>query len=127
MDIRSLLNSPRGGNRQCDGTTLPPSSLTQHTTPRHTVSKKQKLAKDAPIFADGTKPVGNVNYRPYEAGDDEYVQGQHRKFCIFPLGQIYHSGVRHIPYVSDKKHFKEKTGREAFEGRYSQYCMSTPC
>jgi hypothetical protein len=42
---------------------------------------------------------------------------QHRRFKIFPLGQIHSKGIRHIPYNSDKKDFLEKTGREAFEGK----------
>lgn len=44
---------------------------------------------------------------------------QHQKFQIYPLGEIYKKGVRHIPYNSDKKDFLDKTGREAFESKFS--------
>lgn len=77
--------------------------------------KRQKIPKDAPVFAEGTKIVGHLNYPPYEAGDDARLAEQHRRFQIFPMGEIRRKGARHIPYNSDKKDFLEKTGREAFE------------
>ena len=75
--------------------------------------KKQKMSKDAAIFLKG-KVQGEVRYPPCEI-QDEKAAAEHRKFCIFPMGQIsqYH---RHIPYNSEKKSFLEKTGRGAFEG-----------
>ena len=84
--------------------------------------KRQKIAKDAPIFSEGVKINGFVNYPPHEAdteGEDkkeaENLAKMHRFFRIFPMGEIQKKGVRHIPYNSDKKDFMEKTGREAFE------------
>jgi len=80
--------------------------------------------------------IGTVNFPPYEAGDDGELAAQHRKFQIFPAGEIYSKGARHIPYNSEKKDFMVKTGREAFEGTYvfseesdvltESQCSSTP-
>jgi hypothetical protein len=78
-------------------------------------SRRQKIPKDAPIFSEGNRPVGNVNFLPHEAREDQELLAQHRRFQIYPLGEIYKKGVRHIPYNSDKKDFLEKTGRDAFE------------
>lgn len=77
--------------------------------------RRQKLPKDAAIFAD-VKVSGPVNFPPHESRDDEHLLRQHRKFQIYPLGRIMKQGARHIPYNSDKKDFFEKTGRTAFEG-----------
>ncbi|KAF1834379.1 hypothetical protein BDW02DRAFT_341721 [Decorospora gaudefroyi] len=86
--------------------------------------RRQKVPKDAPIFSEGNRPVGNVNFVPHEAGNDEELLAQHRKFQIYPLGEIYKKGVRHIPYNSDKKDFLDKTGRDAFE--MFQYTYKRP-
>lgn len=93
------------------------------------------MPKDAPVFSESNKTVGHINYPPYEAGNNLDLEARHHEFRIFPLGQIYKKGVRHIPYNSDKKDFLDKTGRDAFEGRYSlciqsaeltkQKCFST--
>lgn len=76
--------------------------------------KTQRLAKDAPIFRKGY-PKGEVQFPPHEAEDGDDLAAQHRKFQIFPMGEIA-SYVHRIPYSSDKKPFLEKTGRDAFEG-----------
>lgn len=118
MDIKSLLNSPVNGSRQRrNEPSSSPRPFAQHYLADNIAPKRQKLAKDAPVFAEGTKVVGHVNYPPHEAGRDRDLELRHRDFGVFPLGQIYRKGVRHIPYASDKKDFLEKTGREAFEGR----------
>lgn len=90
----------------------------QHYTTHATGARRQKLAKDAPVFSEGTKIVGHVNYPPHEAGNDRDLHARHREFRVFPLGEIVKKGVRHIPYASDKKDFLNKTGRDAFEGRW---------
>ncbi|KAF1977574.1 DNA-binding domain of Mlu1-box binding protein MBP1, partial [Bimuria novae-zelandiae CBS 107.79] len=77
--------------------------------------KRQKIPKDAPIFSEGTKVVGYVNYPPHEGSEDENLAAQHRRFKLFPMGEIHKKGVRHVPYNSDKKDFLNKTGRESFE------------
>jgi hypothetical protein len=82
-------------------------------TPRQ---KKQKMAKDAPIFTRG-RPKGEVRYPPHEERD-EFLTQKHREFRIHPFGDIA-SYPRHIPYNSDKKTFQELTGRESFEGEQS--------
>lgn len=116
MDIAFLLNSPGSDAQRRTATSPDPSASNNHYTAHAAVSRRQRLAKDAPIFAKGTSTVGHVNYPPHEAGEDTDLQAQHRQLKVHPLGQISELSVRHIPYVSDKKHFKEKTGREAFEG-----------
>lgn len=79
--------------------------------------KKQKMTKDAAIFAKG-KAKGQIRYPPCEIQDDE-VAVQHRRFQVYPMGHIT-DYCRHIPYNSEKKSFLEKTGRESFEGAYGR-------
>ncbi|CAO2655868.1 Nn.00g046710.m01.CDS01 [Neocucurbitaria sp. VM-36] len=87
-------------------------------------AKRQKIPKDAPIFSEGNKVVGYVNFPPYESGDNQSLVLQHRKFQVYPLDEISKKGVRHIPYNSDKKDFLDKTGRDAFE--MFQYTYKRP-
>lgn len=83
-------------------------------TPTPSKPKAQKSTKDAPVFRKG-HPKGDVQFPPHEAGDNEELAALHRKFQVFPIGDIA-SYVHRIPYSSDKKTFLEKTGRDAFEG-----------
>ncbi|KAL4808142.1 hypothetical protein BDV18DRAFT_158254 [Aspergillus unguis] len=85
-------------------------------SPRH---KKQKMAKDAPIFQRG-KPRGDVNYPPQEV---RRFANELREFRVHPCGNIA-DYPRHIPYNSDKKTFQERTGRESFE--VFQYTFQLP-
>lgn len=75
--------------------------------------KKQKMTKDAAIFAKG-KTKGQIRYPPCEFQDEE-IAVQHRRYQVYPMGHIT-DYCRHIPYNSEKKSFLEKTGRESFEG-----------
>lgn len=75
--------------------------------------KKQKMTKDAAVFAKG-KLQGMNRYPPCEK-QDEKIAAEHRRFQIYPMGKISEYR-RHIPYNSEKKSFLEKTGRESFEG-----------
>ena len=79
--------------------------------------KRQKMAKDAPIFREG-RVRGNLRYPPCEDRDEE-LAAAHEEFQIHPMGRIAQY-PRHIPYNSDKKTFQEKTGREHFEGEHSK-------
>lgn len=76
--------------------------------------KKQKMAKDAPIFNKG-KARGEIRYPAYEERDEELVR-IHQEFRVHPFGNIA-DYPRHIPYNSDKKTFQDRTGRESFEGK----------
>ena len=77
--------------------------------------KKQKMSKDAAIFAKG-KIKGETRYPPYEILNNELAM-QYRTFQLFPENpQQIVEYPRHIPYNSEKKSFLEKTGRESFEG-----------
>ena len=78
--------------------------------------KKQKVAKDAPVFNRGGIS-GELRYAPCEERDEELTQ-IHREFQVRPMGDIA-AYPRHIPYNSDKKSFQERTGRESFEGMLS--------
>lgn len=73
------------------------------------------------MFSEGNKTVGIVNYLPHEAENNEELLAQHRRFQIYPSGEISKKGVRHIPYNSDKKDFLEKTGRDAFESELDSW------
>jgi len=137
MKIQSLLN-PLGGDhhpedhRESYSTDTSPATSPLLSPPLqspmqsyYTVSqpKRNKLPKDAAIFARG-KLKGPIHYPPYEAdSSDPELLAQHRKFRIFPLGQIA-DFCRHIPYNSEKKTFLAKTGREAFE--VFQYTFKLP-
>lgn len=74
------------------------------------------MSKDAAIFAKG-KTKGETRYRPCEIQTDE-IAAQHKRFRVFPMGHIA-DYCRHIPYNSDKKSFLEKTGRDSFEGKFT--------
>ncbi|EUC37487.1 hypothetical protein COCCADRAFT_85347 [Bipolaris zeicola 26-R-13] len=122
MNIQDLLN-PSCGDRHDH---RHPESPTPSSHPVATLPalRRQKIPKDAPIFSEGNRTVGIVNFAPHEAGNDEEFLAQHRRFQIYPLGEISRKGVRHIPYNSDKKDFLEKTGRDAFE--MFQYTYKLP-
>ncbi|KZM24340.1 uncharacterized protein EKO05_0005652 [Ascochyta rabiei] len=124
MDIRSILNSPCGDSRNYRHPASSPLVSAQCRLAPVAIAKREKIAKDAPVFSESNKVVGYVNYPPHEAGSDCDLAARHRQFCVFPLGQIHKKGVRHIPYNSDKKDFLEKTGREAFE--VFQYTFKRP-
>lgn len=113
-----MLNSPHDDSREHHDSVPLCSTSDQHRLPPVAITKRQKIAKDAPVFSEGNKIVGHVNYPPHEAGNDRDLEAHHREFRIFPLGQIRKKGVRHIPYNSDKKDFLDKTGRDAFQGKH---------
>lgn len=118
MKINSLLNpfcdEPQGHH----GTESPARASVPYSGALMTLSRRQKIPKDAPVFSEGNKIVGFVNYPPHEAEGDQDLTNQHRRCHIYPLGEILRKGVRHIPYNSDKKDFLDKTGRDAFESKY---------
>ncbi|KAL3433927.1 hypothetical protein BDV09DRAFT_186264 [Aspergillus tetrazonus] len=114
--LPSLPSSDR-----CPLPTPSPTISSSTATLRSPRQKKQKMAKDAPIFQRG-KPRGEVRYPPYEDRDGKF-SCQHQDFRIHPLGNIA-DYPRHIPYNSDKKSFQERTGRESFE--VFQYTFQLP-
>ena len=114
MSIASLLNPAQPPYEPCRELPSPgPSTYTPETPPPPPTLKKQKMSKDAAIFAKG-KIKGEIRYRPYEVQNEELAV-HHRRFHVYPLGRIAEY-CRHIPYNSEKKSFLEKTGRESFEG-----------
>lgn len=115
MKISSLLN-PFCTDSSLHGSPEPPTRLSRPVVTAG-LSRRQRVPKDAPVFTEGNKTVGHVNFPPHEAGYDQHLKDQHRRFQVFPAGQISRKGVRHIPYNSDKKDFLEKTGRDAFESK----------
>jgi hypothetical protein len=115
MNIHSLLNPSHGVHEGFRSSASPVQTFIPHSGPPIVEPKRQKVPKDAPIFTEGKKTVGIVNYPPYEAGNDQELVAQHKRFQVFPLGEIQSKGVRHTPYNSDKKDFLDKTGRDAFE------------
>jgi hypothetical protein len=119
MNIHSLLNPLCGEPHSFRSSASPAQAPVPYSGPPTVMPKRLKVAKDAPIFSEGNKIVGNVNYPPYEAEHDQDLTAQHQNFQVYPLGEIYRKGVRHIPYNSDKKDFQDKTGREAFESKSS--------
>ncbi|KAL4973082.1 hypothetical protein BDW66DRAFT_109685 [Aspergillus desertorum] len=121
--INFLLN-PLPSLPKPDRCPLPTPSPTISSSPamlRSPRQKKQKMAKDAPIFQRG-KPRGEVRYPPHEDRGGKFSR-QHHDFRIHPRGNIA-DYPRHIPYNSDKKSFQERTGRESFE--VFQYTFQLP-
>lgn len=118
MKIQSLLNpfiacDNRNGYRSSESPI--PASMPMHVASYTSLPRRQKIPKDAPIFSEGNKVVGHVNYPPHEGSEDAILSHQHHRFQVFPMGEIRRKGIRHIPYNSDKKDFLDKTGRESFE------------
>ena len=114
VSIASLLN-PLPRSFQDYRETSSPCSSTCTSSPSSPLppGKKQKMSKDAAIFAKG-KIKGEIRYGPCEIQDEDIAE-QHARFQIYPMGHIS-DYCRHIPYNSEKKSFLEKTGRESFEG-----------
>jgi hypothetical protein len=121
MKIHSLLNPFCGENYGFRSPASPVQPSMPCSDPPNVMPKRLKVPKDAPIFSEGNKIVGIVNYPPHEAGDDHDLAAQHQRFQVYPLGEIHRKGVRHIPYNSDKKDFLDKTGRDAFESKSSHH------
>jgi hypothetical protein len=117
MKISSLLNSTCAENRGYRSPRAPVHVAVPYSGPPTAVPKRPKVAKDAPVFSEGNKIVGFVNYPPHEADESRDLQVEHERFQVFPRGEIFKKGVRHIPYNSDKKDFLDKTGRDAFESK----------
>ena len=115
VSVASLLNPiPQSFERYRELPSLCLSKFTPDSSPPLPPIKKQKMSKDAAIFAKG-KTKGEIRYRPCEIQTNE-IAAQHERFKVFPMGHIA-DYCRHIPYNSDKKSFLEKTGRESFEGK----------
>ena len=115
VSIASLLNpTPPSFERHRDLPSPHSSTYSSETSPPLPTFKKQKMSKDAAIFAKG-KFMGEIRYRPCEEQDEE-IAAQHRRLQVYPMGKIAEY-CRHIPYNSEKKSFLEKTGRESFEGK----------
>ncbi|KAF2204576.1 hypothetical protein GQ43DRAFT_468965 [Delitschia confertaspora ATCC 74209] len=124
MKIQNLLNPLCGDHYGYRSSESPTPATTPYRVATNTSTpKRQKIPKDAAIFTEGSKVVGQIKFPPYEAGDDEELAKQHRRFHIHPMGEIG-KFVRHIPYNSEKKDFLAKTGREAFE--VFQYTFKVP-
>lgn len=120
MKIEALLNpfdcSDKYGYRRSESPA--PANIPRSTVLYTSAPRRQKIPKDAAIFTDAKVHVP-VNFPPYETCDNEELASQHRRFQIYPLGNIYKKGARRIPYNSEKKDFMGKTGRDAFEGTHS--------
>ena len=115
VSVASLLNPiPQSFERYRELPTPYSSEYTPDPSPPLPPIKKQKMSKDAAVFAKG-KTKGELRYPPCEIQTEE-IAAQHEKFRVFPMGHIANY-CRHIPYNSDKKSFLEKTGRESFEGK----------
>jgi hypothetical protein len=118
MKITSLLNPTLSDHSGYHSLKPSVPAAVPYSTSQNFIPKRQKVPKDAPIFSEGNKIVGFVNYPPYEAEDDHSLAVEHERFQLYPRGDIYKKGIRHIPYNSDKKDFLDKTGRDAFESEF---------
>ena len=64
-------------------------------------------------LSDPIKPTGHIKYPPHE-NVDRASRKLMEPFEIFPLGEIGHYCAQ-VPYSSDKKDVKQKTGRDKLE------------
>jgi hypothetical protein len=117
MDVSALLNPSCDEQHSYCVWNSSPQVAVPYSKPQTAVPKRQKIAKDAPIFSEGNQTIGYINYPPDEGDGDQDLRAEHERFQVFPLGEIRRKGVRHIPYNSDKKDFLDKTGRDAFESK----------
>ncbi|KAH5823779.1 hypothetical protein HBI94_088540 [Parastagonospora nodorum] len=124
MDVSALLNPSCDEQHSYRGRNPSPHAAVPYSEPQTALPKRQKIAKDAPIFSEGNHTIGYVNYPPDEGDGDQDLRAEHERFQVFPLGEIRRKGVRHIPCNSDKKDFLDKTGRDAFE--MFQYTFKIP-
>ncbi|KAJ5231205.1 hypothetical protein N7489_011913 [Penicillium chrysogenum] len=108
LSIKSLLNPQ-------------PERRNPHPSFPASREKRQKMAKDAPVFRRG-KIQGECRYPPCEERDAE-LEKAHRELSLRPFGNIA-DYPRQIPYASDKKTFQEKTGRDSFH--VFQYTFQIP-
>ena len=144
LRINNLLN-PMNPNNQNDGYT----SL--RTTPAYTANdtsltptpgpetpltpastRRQKNAKGKAVTRRAA-PKGVVRYRSYECNSNvicadsalrQEIIDQHCRFQVsFEGDGLISDYPKHIPYASDKKDFRNKTGRDAFECLLP--CLST--
>ncbi|CAG8292249.1 unnamed protein product [Penicillium nalgiovense] len=108
LSIKSLLNPQ-------------PERRSPHPSFPVSREKRQKMAKDAPVFRRG-KIQGECRYPPCEERDAE-LEKAHRELSLRPFGNIA-DYPRQIPYASDKKTFQERTGRDSFH--VFQYTFQIP-
>jgi hypothetical protein len=111
LSLASLLNPvpPR-----------PTISLNQTNT--RPVSSSESLSSEPPVDRQiGKKEAsrsfakGRVNFSPFDHLDDKTLY-ETQRFRVTSVGNI-RNNCRHIPYMSGKKNFFTKTGRESFEGQ----------
>lgn len=109
--IRDLLNPLPEVTHGHIGFTMPASRSATTSPPYTEHLPRTKVAKDGAIFRPG--PVrGQVRYPPHEERT-RFLEEEHRKADLKPYGNIA-DFPRHIPYQSDKKTFRERTGRDSF-------------
>lgn len=87
---------------------------TQLPTTQQVVLPTTKHAKDQPVYKLGAVK-GPENYPPYNSEPGSRLYDEHVSHHVFPLGNLG-SYPATIPYSSDKKKFREFTGRNGFDG-----------
>ncbi|PWY94603.1 hypothetical protein BO94DRAFT_279492 [Aspergillus sclerotioniger CBS 115572] len=108
--IEYLLNPISSSSRERSPT---PTSLSPATVAsRSPRQKRRKLVKDQPSFKRGNLR-GDLRYPPHEERDEE-LERVHTQFHLHPLRNIANFPA-HIPYCSQKKSFKGRTGRGSLE------------
>lgn len=120
LPIQRILNDPRLETPFSDPSGSEPSSPSsdvhdpaQSSRARHSRAKRSRDLKDLSY----TTPTQPIKYGAYEDMGDDASMKLMKPFNIDPLGSIQ-QWCAHIPYSSDKKDLKAKTGRERFESTY---------
>ena len=113
VPVASLLNPMPSTSERFGSYPSPALKDPKPSSPSLARPKKPKMSKAAATFVKG-KPMGEVNYPPYEIQDDA-TAAEHVKFEVQPIGRIGEYPKR-IPYNSEKKTFQQKTGMDGFEG-----------
>lgn len=94
----------------------PPSDLCDAFTPSKPARPRNKKGRDASDL-QWLRPDGPIKYRAYENYSDRASIQLMEPYNIQNFGHI-ESFAAHIPYSSDKKDLKLKTGREKLEGMF---------
>lgn len=109
--IRDLLNPLPEVTPGHLGFMMPAPRSATTSPPYSDRPRRSKVAKDGAVFRAG--PIqGELRYPPHEERTP-LLEEEHLKADLKPFGNIA-DFPRHIPYQSDKKTFRERTGRDSF-------------
>lgn len=133
LPIHAILNQPtcpRPGTPKSEPSASEFSSPTSEASDNFSLTMtrpsnlKNKKVRDSSDLSY-TKPQAPIKYPPFE-NLSETAHRAMAPFSVDPIGDIGRY-CAHIPYSSDKKDVKEKTGRESFHGMILTDSLRSAC